>query len=167
LASLVVKDIEVEIEPIYPSHQPAAKRKVSPVQRAEGGGARPSLEETIVLLESKLAKAKERQTAISRERRTVSLAAHMGSPSDRACLDELNQEGAILCGEIESIEAAIADVRAKIADAEAAVAAQADREKRRAVVQLCDEACALAANIDEFWRASITNTSCCRTSSKR
>jgi hypothetical protein len=51
-------------------------------------------------LEAKLSAAKTRQAEISRERAGISLAAHMGSANDRARLDELNHDGAILAGEI-------------------------------------------------------------------
>jgi septal ring factor EnvC (AmiA/AmiB activator) len=63
----------------------------------------------------------------------------MGSADDRARLDQLNQEGAVLSGEIESIEAAIAEIRARIADAKTAAALDADRQKRQGVVRLANE----------------------------
>jgi hypothetical protein len=47
-------------------------------------------------IEEKLSLARARQGEISRERTAVALAAHMGSARDRARLDELNHDGAIL-----------------------------------------------------------------------
>jgi predicted nucleic acid-binding Zn-ribbon protein len=93
--------------------------------------------------------------AISDERKRISLAAHMGSADDRTRLDQLNHDGAILSGEIESIEAAIADAQAQIAHAHAVAAMEAEREKRREVVSLADELRGHAEKIDHLWRASI------------
>ena len=58
----------------------------------------------------------------------------MRSASDRARLDELNREGAVLAGEIEGIEAAMVQANARIAKAEANAAAEVERGKRREVV---------------------------------
>jgi hypothetical protein len=79
----------------------------------------------------------------------------MGSADDRARLDQLNQEGAVLSGEIESIEAAIAEIRVRIADAKASAALDADRQKRQEMVRLANELQGHAAKIDGLWRASI------------
>jgi hypothetical protein len=92
--------------------------------------------------------------AISDERKRISLAAHMGSADDRTRLDQLNHDGALLSGEIESIEAAIADAQAQIAHAHAVAAMEAEREKRREVVSLADELRGHAEKIDHLWRAS-------------
>jgi hypothetical protein len=106
-------------------------------------------------LEEKLSAAKTHQAEITRERNCIALAAHMGSENDRAHLDELNREGAILAGEIESLEAAIAQAKARIAEAEANAAAEVDRGKRREVVGLADEIRGHAERIDALWRSSI------------
>jgi len=79
----------------------------------------------------------------------------MGSADDRARLDHLNQEGAILAGEIESIEAAIVTVKIKIADAEAAVEREAEQEKRREISRVADEVHLHAETIDALWWQSI------------
>jgi hypothetical protein len=137
-----------------PSH--AVKRKNGQASEPRiSPSAGPTLDDILAQLESKLAKAKARQMAISKEREAIALAAHMGSADDRARLNQLNQEGAILSGEIESIEAAITQFRAQVADAEAAVAREAERAKRKEVLRLADEARTYAAEIDELWRASI------------
>jgi hypothetical protein len=106
-------------------------------------------------LEEKLSAAKGRQAEISTERGSISLAAHMGSASDRARLDELNQEGAILAGEIEGIEAAIAQARKRSAEAEAAEVAEVEQRKRREVLRLSSEIRSHAERIDELWRESL------------
>src|SRR3954453_15884885 len=106
-------------------------------------------------LEEKLSLARARQDEISRERTAVALAAHMGSASDRARLDELNHDGAILAGEIEGLEAAIAQAKARVAEAEADAAAEIDRGKRREVVGLADEIRGHGERIDALWRNSI------------
>jgi hypothetical protein len=106
-------------------------------------------------LEEKLSLARARQDEISRERAGISLAAHMDSASDRARLDELNQDGAILAGEIEGLEAAIVQTNARIAEAEANAAAEVERGKRREVVQLADEIRGHGERIDALWRNSI------------
>jgi hypothetical protein len=106
-------------------------------------------------LEQKLSAAKARQTEISTERRSIALAAHMGSAEDRARLDELNQESAILAGEIEGIETAVAQAKARIADAQAEAAAEVERNKRREVVKLGDEIRAHGQRIDDLWRQSL------------
>jgi len=51
----------------------------------------PQPEEVIAELEGNLSAARARQTAITAERKAISLAAHMGSPKDRTRLDQLNQ----------------------------------------------------------------------------
>jgi hypothetical protein len=106
-------------------------------------------------LEEKLSAAKARQAEISSERNSIALAAHMGSAKDRARLDELNRDGAILAGEIEGFEAAIAQAKARIAEAEANAAAEVDRGKRREVVGLADEIRGHGERIDALWRNSI------------
>lgn len=106
-------------------------------------------------LEEKLSLARACQGEISRERTAVALAAHMGSAPDRARLDELNREGAILAGEIEGLEAAIAQAKARIAEAEANAAAEVDRGKRWEVVGLADEIRGHGERIDALWRNSI------------
>jgi hypothetical protein len=106
-------------------------------------------------LEGKLSLTKTRQAEISRERSAISLAAHMGSAKDRARLDELNQKGAIVIGEIEGLEAAIEQAKTRIADAEAAAANKIECRKRREVSRLADEVRGHAERIDELWRQSI------------
>jgi hypothetical protein len=122
---------------------------------AVGDAPELAYDEIVVELQEKLTQAQSRQTVISADRKTISLAAHMGSADDRVRLDQLNQEGAVLSGEIESIEAAIAEVQARIADAKAAAELDADRQKRQEIVQLANELQDHAAKIDGFWRASI------------
>jgi hypothetical protein len=106
-------------------------------------------------LEGKLSFARKRQAEIGDERNAISLAAHMGSMKDRARLDELNREGAVLAGEIEGIEAAIAQAKARIAEAEANAAAEVERGKQREVVRLADETRRHGEQIDTLWRQSI------------
>jgi hypothetical protein len=106
-------------------------------------------------LEERLALPLAQKAEISRQRTSISLAAHMGSPDDRARLDELNQEGAILAGQIEGLEAAISQAKALIAEAETNAAAEVDRRKRREVLQLADEIRGHAERIDALWRQSI------------
>jgi len=106
-------------------------------------------------LEGKLSFARKRQAEIGDERNAISLAAHMGSASDRTRLDELNRKGAILAGEIESIEAAIVQAKARIADTEASAAAEVERGKRLEVVRLADEIRSHGERIDTLWRQSI------------
>jgi predicted nucleic acid-binding Zn-ribbon protein len=119
-----------------------------------GNAAEPPPEELVAELKDKLSEAKVRQAAISSERRTVALAAHMGSADDRTRLDQLNQEGAILSGEIQGIEAAISDIQTRISNASADAVIEAERQKRREVAQLAEELRGHAAKIDELWRAS-------------
>jgi hypothetical protein len=109
----------------------------------------------LLQLEEKLSLARARQAEISGERNSIALAAHMGSASDRARLDGLNHDGAILAGEIEGLEAAILQAKARIAEAEANAAAEVDRGKRREVVRLADEIRGHGERIDALWRLSI------------
>jgi hypothetical protein len=109
----------------------------------------------LLQLEENLSTANTRQAEITRERNSIALAAHMGSASDRVRLDELNREGAILAGEIEGLEAAIAQAKAKIAEAEAAAISEIERGKRREVVGLADEIRGHGERIDALWRQSI------------
>ncbi|SRR6266446_317363 len=111
--------------------------------------------EIIAELEEKLLQARARRAAITGERKAISLAAHMGSTGDRAQLDQLNQEGAILSGEIESIEFAIAEAQAWVAATENTAAIEAERQKRHQIVQLADELRGHALKIDDLWRQSI------------
>jgi hypothetical protein len=142
-------------EPVETGERASAPRRNRPSAAEKttslGEGAKTLLPQ----LEAKLSSARKRQGEISRERRAISLAAHMGSAKDRARLDELNQEGAIVVGEIEGIEAAIEQARTRIADAEASAAAEVERGKRREVSRLADEVRGHAERIDELWRQSI------------
>jgi hypothetical protein len=157
----MVKDNDMELDAVDSSYQTPNRRKDGHpakdlvLEPAVGDAAEPAYDEIVAELLEKLSQAKARQTVISADRKVISLAAHMGSADDRARLDQLNQEGAILSGEIESIEAAIAEVQARIADAKAAAALDADRQKRQEVVRLANELQGHAGKIDGFWRASI------------
>jgi hypothetical protein len=106
-------------------------------------------------LEEKLSAASARQAEITRERNSIALAAHMGSANDRARLDKLNQDGAILAGEIEGLDAAILQAKARIAEAEANAAAEIDHGKRREVVLLAEQIRGHGERIDALWRNSI------------
>jgi hypothetical protein len=159
LAPNVVKDNIMELGTVQPHLQPVNRRKETAkelvLEPAVGNAAEPLPAEIVAELKDKLSQAKVRQTAISSERRAVAFAAHMGSADDRTRLDQLNQEGAILSGEIEGIEAAISDIQTRIANASADAAIQAERQKRREVAQLAGELRGHAAKIDELWRQSI------------
>jgi predicted nucleic acid-binding Zn-ribbon protein len=148
----------MRLDPVQPSHQRANKRKRKAAQAAEPVievADEPSLHDIAAELEEKLSQAQARRAAIKSERNAISLAAHMGSADDRARLDRLNQEGAILSGEIEGIEAAIAQVKAQIIEAETAAVKEAERKKRREIARLADEVRAHADKIDGLWRQSI------------
>jgi hypothetical protein len=157
----MVKEAIMELEQAQPGHPPATRRKDG--RAAREPAIEPALKEApgqlpealVADLEDKLQQARERLAAITAERKAISLAAHMGSAGDRARLDQLNREGGILAGEIEGIETAIAQVQARIAEAEAAAAFEAEREKRRATLQLADELQGHAEKIDHLWRQSI------------
>jgi hypothetical protein len=151
----MVKDNEMELDSVQPPHQAISGRKDHRAVQPTVGDTEPPSDEIVATLEEKLSQAKARQMAISGERKTVSLAAHMGSADDRTRLDQLNHEGAILSGELESIEAAIAEAQARIANAKAAAAIDAERQKREATVRLADELRGHAEKIDSLWRASI------------
>src|SRR5215472_5878987 len=100
--------VVANLDALRPSHQPPKRRpEAQPAKAAVDKGVKPPLEEVVAELGGKLAQAREHQAAIGRERKAISLAAHMGSADDRARLDHLNQEAAILAGEVEGIEAAI------------------------------------------------------------
>jgi chromosome segregation ATPase len=157
LADNVVKDKDMELDAVHAAanrrkNEQAAKGIVEPVFE---NGAEPPYDAIVAELEGRLSQANARREAISRERQSISLAAHMGSADDRARLDQLNREGAVLSGEIESIEAAIAEVQARVADAKASAALDADRQKRQEVVRLANELPGHAEKIDGLWRASI------------
>jgi hypothetical protein len=158
----MVKDNIMELEAIQISHASANKRKTPQppatviVEPTVEKAVDPLPSEILAELEQKLLQARARQTAINAERKAISLAAHMGSSSDRARLDQLNQEGAILSGEIESIEIAIAEAQASVAAAQNATAIEAERRRRSEVVQLADELRDHARKIDDLWRQSIT-----------
>jgi hypothetical protein len=126
-------------------------------QNSTGKSTTPGEDAKTILpqLEAKLSAAKARQAEITRERNSIALAAHMGSANDRARLDGLNHDGAILAGEIEGLDAAILQAKARIAEAEANAAAEVDRCKRREVVQLADEIRRHGERIDALWRQSI------------
>jgi hypothetical protein len=147
--------VTIELDTQQPPHQPVNRHRDRRAEPAVGNIPEPPSDEIVAILEEKLSQAKARQMAISGERKAVSLAAHMGSEGDRARLDQLNQEGAILSGEIESIEAAIAEVQARIANAKAAAALEAEKQKRQAIVRLTDELREHALKIDDLWRQSI------------
>jgi hypothetical protein len=67
-----------------------------------------------------------RQTVIAHDRGKVAFHAHTGDKKARAKLDSLNQEGAVLAGEIDSLAAAVAEASDRLARAEAeSVQAQA------------------------------------------
>ena len=146
----------MELDSVQLSHQAVSRRKDGQaVEPPVGNGPEPPSDEVLAKLEVALAQTKARQMAISDERKRISLAAHMGSADDRARLDQLNHEGAILSGELESIEAAIAEVQARIANAKAAAALEAEKQKRQAIVRLTDELREHALKIDDLWRQSI------------
>jgi hypothetical protein len=151
--------MNMEPDVVQPPLQPVNKRKETAkglvLKPAVGNAAEPPPDEIVAELKGKLSRAKERQMVISGERKKISLAAHMGSVDDRARLDQLNQEGAILFGEIESIEAALTDAQACIANARADAAIEAELQKRREILGVADELRVHAAKIDELWRASI------------
>jgi hypothetical protein len=157
----MVKDNDMELDAVDSPYQAPNRRKNGPpakdlvLEPAIGDAAEPPYDEIGAELQEKLSQAKAGREAIRGERQSISLAAHMGSADDRARLDQLNREGAILSGEIESIEVAIADAQARIADAKASAALDADRQKRQEIVQLAGELQGHAAKIDGFWRASI------------
>ena len=146
----------MKLDVLQPSKQPVKGGKAGQlVEPVAGIAGEPPLDEIVTKLEDKLSQAKARQTAISSARKTISLAAHMGSEDHRARLDQLNQEGAILSGEIESIEAAIAEVQAQIIAAKTAAAVEADRQKRQGLLRLADELRGHADKVDDLWRQSI------------
>ena len=149
----------MELDAMQPPLQPVYKRKQTAkdliLEPAVGNGAEPPPDAIVAELEQKLSQAKLRQAAISSERRAVALAAHMGSADDRTRLHHLNQESAILSGEIEGIEAAISDIQTRISNASADAAIEAERQKRLEIARLADELRGHAAKIDELWRASI------------
>jgi hypothetical protein len=157
----MVKDNIMEIDAIQISHVSENKRKSR--QPSTAAIVEPTVEKAVDLapneiiaeLEEKLLQARARRTAITGERKGISLAAFMGSTEDRARLDTLNQEGAILSGEIESIEIAIAEAQASVAAAKNTAAIEAERQKRQAVVQRADELRGHAQKIDDLWRQSI------------
>jgi hypothetical protein len=126
-------------------------------QNSTGKNTNPGEDAKTILpqLEEKLSAAKARQAEITRERNSIALAAHMGSANDRARLDKLNHDGAILAGEIEGLDAAILQAKARIAEAEANAAAEVDRGKRREVVGLADDIRGHGERIDALWRQSI------------
>ena len=126
-------------------------------QNSTGKSTTPGEDAKTILpqLEAKLSAAKARQAEITRERNSIALAAHMGSANDRARLDKLNHDGAILAGEIEGLDAAILQAKARIAEAEANAAAEVDRGKRREVVGLADDIRGHGERIDALWRQSI------------
>jgi hypothetical protein len=156
LAADVVKGIGMEIDAVQPQRQTVNRRKGGQaVDPAVGNAAEPAPDQIVAELEEKLSQARARQMAISGLRKTISLAAHMGSADDRTRLDQLNQEGAILSGEIESVEVALTEAKARIANAQADAAIEAERQKRREIARLADELRGHAAKIDELWRASI------------
>ena len=70
-------------------------------------------------------------------------------------MPERNHDSAILAGEIDGVEAAIAQAKARIAEAEANAAAEVDRGKRREVLGLADEIRGHGERIDALWRNSI------------
>jgi hypothetical protein len=155
----MVKDNVMELDTVQPSHQPVNRRKETAkglvLEPAVGNAAELPSTEMIAELEEKLSQARARQMAIGGERKTISLAAHMGSANDRARLDQLNQEGAILSGEVEGLEAAINDAQTRIADAKADAAIEAELQKRQEIAQIAGELRGHAAKIDDLWRASI------------
>ena len=126
-------------------------------QNSTGKNTNPGEDAKTILpqLEAKLSAAKARQAEITRERNSIALAAHMGSANDRTRLDGLNHDGAILAGEIEGLDAAILQAKARIAEAEANAAAEVDRGKRREVVGLADDIRGHGERIDALWRQSI------------
>ena len=151
----------MEVEQAQPWHAPATRRKdgrtakEAAIEPAIGEAAGP-LPVLVSDLEDRLQQARTCLTAITAERKAISLAAHMGSGEDRARLDQLNREGGILAGEIEGIEAAIAQVQARITETEAAAVFEAEREKRQAMLQLAEELQDHAEKIDHLWRQSIS-----------
>jgi hypothetical protein len=86
--------------------------------------------EIVRSLQSKHGDAIARQTAITTERRRIAFAAHTGDDQARAGLDALNQEDAVLVGEIAGLAAAIDEGRARVTEAER----RADLEERAAAV---------------------------------
>ena len=132
------------VETAEPTSAPRRNR-----QNSTGKNTNPGEDAKTILpqLEAKLSAAKARQAEITRERNSIALAAHMGSANDRARLDKLNHDGAILAGEIEGLDAAILQAKARIAEV--------DRCKRREVVQLADEIRRHGERIDALWRQSI------------
>jgi hypothetical protein len=157
----MVNEAIMELEQAQLWHPPATKRKEGRsarnvvIEPAIGEAVGPLPEALVADLEDRLHQARARLAAITAERKSISLAAHMGSAEDRVRLDQLNQEGGILAGEIEGIEAAITQVQARIAEVEAAAVLEVEREKRRATLQLADELEGHAKKIDHLWRQSI------------
>ena len=90
---------------VHPPYQVPNRRKNGPpakgvvLKTAVGDAPELAYDEIVVELQEKLTQAQSRQTVISADRKVISLAAHMGSADDRARLDQLNQEGAVLSGE--------------------------------------------------------------------
>ena len=140
------------VETAEPTSAPRRNR-----QNSTGKNTNPGEDAKTILpqLEAKLSAANARQAEITRERNSIALAAHMGSANDRARLDKLNHDGAILAGEIEGLDAAILQAKARIAEAEANAAAEVDRGKRREVVGLADDIRGHGERIDALWRQSI------------
>jgi len=156
----MVKEIGMELDTLQISEQPSDRHRTGRLKKHVGEhspatAAQPSLEGIVAALEDELAQAKERQAVITQERKAIALAAHMGSAEDRARLDQLNRDGAVLFGEIESIEAAIAEAHARIATLKNTAAVEAERQRRREIVRRADELREHAAKIDSLWRASV------------
>jgi hypothetical protein len=75
------------------------------------------------------ADALARQTIIAHDRGEIAFLAHTGDKKARAKLDALNQEGAILAGEISSLAAAVGEAEDRLTRAEAEVAAAQARAR--------------------------------------
>lgn len=93
-------------------------------------------EQTITALEDKRRQLVERRIVLNYEMQQTSYGAHTGDKAARLKLDKLKAEQAVFEGEYTSIEAAIAEARQRLAQAQQAEVSVADRAKAQQIIEL-------------------------------
>jgi hypothetical protein len=110
---------------------------------------------TLSSLERARADGMARATAIASDRRKIGYLAHTAGGAARKQLDDLNREGAVLAGELESLGAAVEEAGARVTTAEQGVAravarATAMQARDKYVPEVKRAGASLSAALDAF-----------------
>jgi hypothetical protein len=114
-------------------------------------------ERTVATLTDKRDRAALRVQQIAEERKAIGFAVHVhGDSKARTKLDKLNVEGATIAGELESVNAALAEAQSRLEAARLAEARKADKRAALALRKSFARFVALSEQMDQVLGAVVT-----------